>query len=402
MVYFLGDGLLGLTAYSEGHEDSMDFRLTETQRAIRDDVREFAQSEIKPRAIELDRNEEHPTELLAELGERGYAGITLPEEYGGMGEGLVELTIVIEELSAALMPVASALALHLSVATFVERFGSDDQRDRFLPAMASFDTVGALGLSETNAGSNKLEMETTADRDGDDWILNGHKRWITNFNHADYVLTYAKTGPDADAPHNISAFLVPTDDFEVETVWETLGAKTVKSPKARLDDVRVPDTQRVGERGKAYVQRGTVNIGVNVPARGVGIARAALEEAVEYTAQRQQSGNPIADFQGVRWQVAKMAERVDTARLLTRRAARTAERGADVTREFSMAKIQATQAAVENANEALQLHGGIGYTTEKHIERHLRDARLLTIAGGPNEVHKDTLADAIYEDPVNS
>lgn len=379
----------------------MDADLTEAQIALRDDVREFAQTTIKPQAIELDRNEEHPTAILDELGEKGYAGITLPEEYGGMGAGLVELTLVIEELSAALMPVASALALHLGVATIVERFGTDDQRDRYLPALASFDTVGALGLSETNAGSNKLEMETTAKRDGDDWILNGHKRWITNFSRADFVLTYAKTGPDADAPHNISAFLVPTDEFAVETVWDTLGAKTVKSPKANLDDVRIPDSQRVGEQGEAYVQRGMVNTGVNVPARGVGIARAALEETVEYTAQRQQSGNPIADFQGVRWQVAKMAERVDTARLLTRRAARTAEQGADSTREFSMAKIHATQAAVENANEALQLHGGIGYTTEKHIERHLRDARLLTIAGGPNEVHKDTLADAIYEDLVN-
>lgn len=397
MVYSLGGGLLGLPAYSGGHEESMDFRFTETQRAIRDDVREFAQSEIKPRAIELDRNEEHPTEILEELGERGYAGITLPEEYGGMEEGLVELTIAIEELSAALMPVASALALHLGVATIIERFGTDDQRDRFLPAMASFDAVGALGLSETNAGSNKLEMETTAERDGDAWVLNGHKRWITNLSHADYVLTYAKTGPDDEAPHNISAFLVPSEDFEVETVWETHGARTVKSPKANLANVRVPDAQRIGERGEAYVQRGAVYTSVNVPARGVGIAQAVLDETVEYTTVREQSDHPIADFQGVRWQVAKMAERVDAARLLTHRAAAAADRGESPTREFSMAKIHATQAAIDNANDALQLHGGIGYTTEKHVERHLRDARLLTIAGGPNEVHKDTLGAAIYD-----
>lgn len=376
----------------------MDFRLTETQQALRDDVRKFAQSEVKPQAITLDQNEQHPTEILEELGERGYAGLTLSEKYGGMSKGLVDLTVVIEELAGALMPVASALALHLDIATIVERFGTDHQRERFLPSMAAFDTVGALGLSETNAGSNKLEMETTAKQDGDEWVLNGHKRWITNFYHADYVLTYAKTGPDADAPHNISAFLIPTDDFEVETVWDTLGANTVKSPKANLTDVRVADDQRIGERGEAYVQRGKINIGVNVPARGVGIAQAVLDETIEYTSQRQQSGNPIADYQGVKWQVAKMAERVDVARLLTRRAAAVAERGDDSVREFSMAKVYATQAAVDNSNDALQLHGGIGYTTKKHVERHLRDARLLTIAGGPNEGHKDTLGEEIFEE----
>ena len=377
----------------------MDFRLSPTQRAIRDDVREFAQSTIKPRALELDTNEDHPTEILDELGGRGYAGLTLPEKYGGMDAGLVELTVVIEELSAALMPVASALALHLGVATIVERFGTADQRDRFLPAMAAFDTVGALGLSETNAGSKKLKMETTAERDGDEWVLNGHKRWITNFSHADYVLTYAKTGPDTDAPHNISAFLVPTADFAVETVWDTLGARTVKSPKASLSDVSIPDAQRIGEEGKAYVQRGDVYTSVNVPARGVGIAQAVLDETVEYTAEREQSDTPIADFQGVRWTVGEMAERVDTARLLTLRAADRADRGGsseDTRREFSMAKLNATQAAVDNASDALQLHGGVGYTTERHVERYLRDARLLTIAGGPNEGHRDTLADAVF------
>lgn len=375
----------------------MDFRLTKTQRELREDVREYAQSRIKPRAIELDRNEEYPGDILRDLAARGYTGLTLSEEYGGRGDGMVELAVVIEELAAALMPVASALALHLDVATIVERFGTEAQRNRFCPAMASFDTVGALGLSETNAGSNKLEMETTAEQDGDGWVLDGHKRWITNFQHADYVLTYAKSGSDDEKPHNISAFLVPTDDFEVETVWDTLGARTVKSPKARLSDVHVPDDNRIGKQGEAYVQRGEIDIGVNVPARGVGIAQAVLDETVEYTTQRQQYDQSISDFQGVRWKIAKMAERVDSARLLTFRAANTADRGSDSTRAFSMAKVQATEAAVDNANDALQLHGGIGYTNERHVERHLRDAHLLTIAGGPNEVHRDTLGETIYE-----
>ncbi|SFF97026.1 Acyl-CoA dehydrogenase, middle domain [Halopelagius inordinatus] len=378
----------------------MHFELTEAQRSLREEARKFAREEIEPRARELDRSETYPEEILAKLGERRYAGLTLPEEYGGRGEGLVELALVVEELSAALMSVASSLALHLGVATVVERFGTDEQRDTYLPEMATYDTVGALGLSEANAGSNKLQMETRARRDGSEWVLNGHKQWVTNFLDADVVLTYAKTGPDEDAPHNVSAFLVPAAEFEVETVWETLGAKSVKSPRVTLSDVRVGDDRLVGEAGEAYVQRGTVHTGVNVPARGVGIARAALEDTVEYTRDREQYGGTISDFQGVRWEVAKMAERVDTARLLTLRAADRADRaeaGADVRRETSMAKIRATQAAVDNANDAVQLHGGVGYTTERDVERYLRDARLLTIAGGPNETHKNTLADAVFD-----
>jgi acyl-CoA dehydrogenase len=375
----------------------MDFRLTESQQRLQAEARSYAREVIKPRAIGLDRKGEHPTGILEELGERGYAGITVPQQYDGMGHGPVELSVLIEELSAALMPVASALALHLGVAEVIQRFGTDEQRERYLPDMAAYETVGVLGLSEENAGSDKLQMETTAERAGDEWVLNGHKQWLTNFLHGDYVLTYAKTGPDERSPHNITAFLVSTAEFDVDRVWDTHGARTVKSPRATLSDVRVSDSRRVGEVGEGYIQRGALQTGINVPARGVGIARAALDDTVEYTAQREQAGRTISDRQGVRWEVGEMAERVDTARLLTRRAAARADRGADTEREFSMAKVAATEAAVENANTAMQLHGGIGYTTEKHVERYLRDAKLLTIAGGPNEGHKDTLAAAVYE-----
>ncbi|MFT4883683.1 MAG: alkylation response protein AidB-like acyl-CoA dehydrogenase [Natronomonas sp.] len=373
----------------------MRFELTAEQRSLRDDVREFAENEIEPEAIELDQQETYPAEILEELGERRLTGLTLADEYGGRDGSLVDLVLVIEELSAALMPVASALALHLGVATVIERFGSDAQRTEFLPEMARYETVGALGLSEANAGSNKMEMETTAERHGDEWVLNGHKQWVTNFRNADVVLTYAKTGSENEAPHHISAFLVPVEEFEVETVWDTLGARPVKSPRVSLSDVHVPADRLVGTEGEAYVQRGQIHTGVNVPARGVGIARAALEDTVEYTGAREQYDQHISDFQGVQWQLGEMAERVDTARLLTMRAADRADRGYDVAREFSMAKINATQAAVDNANEAIQLHGGVGYTTEHHVERYLRDAKLLTLAGGPNEGHKDSLAEAV-------
>lgn len=375
----------------------MRFTLTDEQAAFRDTIREFAREEIAPRAAQLDQNEEYPGEILDELAEMGLTGLTLSSEYGGQDGDLVDLVLAIEELSAAMMPVASALALHLGVATVIERFGSETLQTEILPSMARFETVGALGLSEENAGSDKLAMETTATRDGDEWVLSGHKRWVTNYQNADVVLVYAKTGPETDAPRNVSAFLVPTDAFDVDYVWETLGARSVKSPKVTLSDVRVPAERMVGEEGNAYLERGRVHTGVNVPARAVGIARAALEDTVAYTDEREQFGQSIDQFQGNRWRIAEMASRADTARLLTLRAADLADRGRDITREFAMAKVNATEAAIENTNEALQLHGGVGYTTEHDVERYLRDARLLTLAGGPNELHRNTLADSVID-----
>lgn len=371
----------------------MDFDLTEHQRAVRADAREFARERVAPHARELDRAGEHPTDVLEAAGNRGYAGLTVAESYGGQGEGLVALALVTEELSAALMPVASALALHLGVAEAVERLGTDAQRERFLPGMAAFETVCALGLSEDDAGSDKTGIETTARREGDEWVLDGHKRWVTNLRHADEVLTYARTGDRGE----VTAFLVPADAYAVDTVWDTLGARTVKSPRATLSGVRVADDRQVGTVGDGLGERGRLRTGINVPARGVGIARATLDATVEQTRTREQGGQQIADHQGVRWRVAEMAERVDVARLLVLRAAARLDAGADVAREFAMAKTYATEAAVDNANDALQLHGGIGYTSERDVERHLRDARLLTIAGGPNEGHLDTLAETVYD-----
>jgi alkylation response protein AidB-like acyl-CoA dehydrogenase len=373
------------------------FELTESQRALRTDARAFAKTEIRPQAIELDTNERYPAELLADLGDRRWTGLTLPESHGGKGEGLVELALVVEELSAALMPVASAMALHLGVATVIDRFGTDKQRSRWLPEMAHYQTVGVLGLSEKHAGSDKSKMETTAERDGTAWVLSGHKRWVTNYLDADEVLVYARDDPAAKFPEGVTAFLVPSAAFEVEEVWDTMGANPVKSPQVRLDHVQVSDDRRIGPVGDGYRQRKTLSTGVNVPARGVGIARAALADTVAYTGDREQGGSAIGDRQGIRWQAGEMATRVETARLLTLRAADRADRGEDTSHEFAMAKIAATEAAVENATNAMQFHGGVGYTTEHHVERYLRDARLLTLAGGPNEGHRDTLGGTTFE-----
>ena len=379
----------------------MPFRLTPDQRELRDEMRAFAAEEIAPVASTLDHAGTYPGGVLRALGDRGIAGLTVAEEYGGRGEGFVELAVVVEELSAAMMSVGAALSLHLGVAEAVERFGSEDLREEFLPAMADFETVAALGVTEANAGSDKAAMETRAERASgpaaeSDWLLTGHKQWVTNVAEADVVLLYAKTGPESAAPENVGAFLVPTEDLDVDHEWDAIGGNSVPTARVEFEDLRVPDDRMVGEEGRALVRRGDLHGGVNLPARAVGIARAALEDAVAYATEREQHGRPIGEFQGVRWRLAKMAERVDAARLLTLRAADEADRGADTaSAHASMAKVHATEAAVENASDAMDVHGGVGVTTEYPVERYFRDAKLLTVAGGPNDTHRNTVADGL-------
>lgn len=375
--------------------------LTDEQERFRDEVHTFADDRVRPVADELDQTATYPGDILAALGERRWTGLTLPRSAGGLGRGYVELVLLTEELSAASMPVASALNLHLGAAQLVAKHGTDAQRERWLPELARFETVAALGLSEDDAGSDKSGMVTTAERDSAEWTLDGHKRWVTNYREADLVLTYARTD-DADGnrpawPGGVTAFLVDADDFELDREWDTLGARPVPACRVTLDGVRVPDDRRVGAVGEGVRQRDTVANGVNVPARGVGIARAALEDTAAHTSEREQGGAPLADRQGVRWELASMARRVETARLTTLQAADRADRGLDAGRAMATAKLEATEAAVDNANDAVQLHGGIGYTRERSVERYLRDAKLLTIAGGPNAGHRDALGAAVLD-----
>lgn len=376
-----------------------EFALTDEHEKLREGVRAFTEERIKPEIERYRESGEFPHDVLDSIADAGYYGYPYPEQYGGTGEELDAraMAVIQEELSRVWKYPAGVLNVSWAlVGNPIYEQGTERQREEWLTGLLTGELLGALSMTEPDAGSDVTRATTTAERDGDEWVIDGHKRWVTNFFDADYVLTYAKTGPDADAPRNVSAFLVPSDEFEVDHVWDTLGARALKSPRVTLSNVRVPDERRVGEVGSAAIERGTVYNGVNVPARAVGIARAALEDTIEYTADREQFGRSVGDFQGVRWRVAEMAGNVDVARLLTLRAADLADRGGDSKRELAMAKIDATETAVEVTNEALQLHGGVGYTASKDIERYLRDARLLTIAGGPNELHRNTLADAVY------
>jgi len=382
----------------------MRFTLTDEQRDLQEAIREFVTEEIDPVAKELDADGEYPADILEQLADQGIMGMTISPEYGGLGYGLVEFSLVIEELATSLMAVPSAVNVHIITATLLEKFGSDYLKEEYLESMVEFETVGAFGLTEPNAGSDNPAMETTAERDGDEWVIDGQKRWITNSPNADVVSVLAKTGDPDDRYHNISAFLVPTDTdgFEVGKKWETLGLNSLDSCDLYLDEVRIPDTHLIGEEdeGFMHVVQG-LNVGrINVASRCVGIARAALEDSVAYAHEREQFGQPIGEFQGLSWKLADMAVRADAARLLTLRAADVADRGRDRKgREASMAKLYASEAAMENAQDAIQIHGGNGYTKEYDAERYLRDAQLLTIGEGTSEIQRNIIADRVMADP---
>jgi len=378
----------------------MRFELTTEQRQVRDAIREFVHEEVAPVAKELDRNHEYPEDLLEQLANQGIMGATLSEEYGGLDYGMVEYALIVEELSKGLMALGSAINVHVITASLIQKYGSEHLKETYLPEMATHDTVGAFGLTEPNAGSDNAAMESRAERDGDEWVINGQKRWITNSPKADVVSIFAKTGPEEDRYHNISAFLVPTDadGFEIGKKWDTLGLNSIDSCDLYLDNVRVPADHLIGEKdeGFMHVVQG-LNVGrINVAARCSGIARASVEDAASYAMEREQFDQPIGEFQGIRWKIAEMELKADIAHLLTLRAADYVDRGlGNKGLEESIAKLYSSEAAVQNAREAIQIHGGNGYTKEYDAERYLRDAQLLTIGEGTNEIHRKIIADRV-------
>lgn len=329
-------------------------------------------------------------------------GLTVSRDYEGLGCDLVTYALVVEELAVALMSVPSVINVHLITASLLDAFGKKSLKREYLSEMANFQCVGAFGLTEPGAGSDNASMTTRARKDGDEWVIDGQKRWITNAPNADVVSIFAKTGPEENRHHNISAFLVPTDadGFEVGQAWETLGLNSIDSCDLHLNGVRVGEDHLLGERDEGFMHlvQGLTIGRVNVAARCTGLARAALEDSVDYAREREQFGNTIAEFQGIRWKIADMAVNTNVSRLLTLWAADRASRDVDDRGfEASVAKLFASEAAVENALEGIQIHGGYGYTKEYDVERYLRDAKLLTIGEGTNEIHRNIIADRVFE-----
>ncbi len=369
--------------------------LSEEEEMFREAVRDFAESEIAPRVAEMDRNQAFDTDLVPQLFELGLMGIEVPEEMGGAGSTFFTSILVVEELSrvdpavAVLVDVQNTLFINALL-----RWGSDSQKERFLPRMAA-DTVGAYALSEAGSGSDAFALACRATEDGDGWVITGQKLWITNGNEADLFIIFANVNPEAGYK-GITAFLVErgTEGFTVGKKEDKLGIRASSTTELVLENVRVPSENVLGEVGKGYrVAIETLNEGrIGIGAQMVGLAQGALDHTVKYVKEREQFGQPIAEFQGVQFQLAQMATQIEAARLMVYNAARLKDAGKDFVNPAAMAKLFSSQIAQEVASTAVDLFGGYGFTREYPVEKLYRDAKIGSIYEGTSNMQLQTIA----------
>jgi alkylation response protein AidB-like acyl-CoA dehydrogenase len=366
----------------------------ELRQEIVESVRRFVTREVLPKAIELERADEFPTEIVEGMRHLGLFGVTIPEEYGGLGLDLLTYIGIIEELSAGWMSLTGIVNTHTMAATLLIHHGTEDQRRRWLPDLASGERRGALSLSEPDAGSDTRNISCKAELDGDEYVLNGTKAWVTNGERASLVALAARTSD------GISAFMVekePGSQFQGISVSPhigKLGYKGVETVGMAYTDHRIPAANLIGEPGRGLPQiLSVLEIGrINIAARAVGVARAAFEAALSYAQVRTTMGKPIAEHQAIQLKLADMATRLEAARLLTRSAAERKAAGLRCDVEAGMAKLFASETALELATEAMRIHGGMGYTTDLPVERYYRDAPLMVIGEGTNEIQRLVIA----------
>jgi len=380
----------------------MDFSPTAEQAQIADMVGEFVDEEVVPRAGEIDETDEVPWDLLDQMADLGLLGMPIDEDYGGAGLDYHAYADALAEISRGSGGLGTIVAAHISLAcNMVADFGDEAQKEAYLVPLAEGDDLGAFALSEPGAGSDVPAMETTAERDGDEYVVNGGKLWISNGSVADTVIVFAKTDPEA-GNRGISSFVVrpETDDgFVVEGTEHKLGDKGCPTAELRFDDMRVPADRRIGDEGDGLRQAlKTLNGGrITIAARGVGIAEAALDAAVDYAQEREQFGGPISDFQAVQHKLADMDTKTQAARLLMHRAADRKLRGQDYVKAAAQAKLYASEVSREVANEGIQIHGGYGYVKDFPVERYYRDAKLNEIYEGTSEILRNTIADQLLD-----
>ncbi|RDZ55096.1 acyl-CoA dehydrogenase [Haloferax sp. Atlit-6N] len=376
----------------------MDFALTAEQKQIKDMVSEFVDEEVKPRAAEIDETDEFPADLVREMGQLGLMGMPFPEEYGGAGLDYHSYAIGLEEISRGSGGLGTIVAAHTSLAgNMLYEFGNEDQKQTYLTPVNEGTDIGAFALSEPGAGSDVPAMETTAVKDGDEYVVDGGKLWISNGSVADTVVVFAKTDPDA-GNKGISSFVVrPEEDdgFVVEGTEHKLGDKGCPTAELRFDDMRIPEDRLLGDEGDGFVQAlKTLNGGrITIAARSIGIARAALDDAVKYAGEREQFDQPIGDFQAIKHKLADMDTKVQAAKLLMHKAADLKIRDETFIKEAAQAKLYASEISREVANEGIQIHGGYGYTKDFAAERYYRDAKLNEIYEGTSEILRNTIGD---------
>jgi alkylation response protein AidB-like acyl-CoA dehydrogenase len=381
----------------------MEFTLTEEQRQIRDTVAEFVDEEVVPRAAEIDETDEFPADLVEEMADLGLMGMPFPVEYEGAGLDYHSYAIGLEEISRGSGGLGTVVAAHTSLAgNMLYEFGDEAQKQEYLTALNTGEDIGAFALSEAEAGSDVPAMTTAAERDGDGYVVNGGKLWISNGSVADTVTLFAKTDPDAGR-NGISSFVVrPEEDdgFIVEGTEDKLGDKGCPTAELRFDDMWIPEDRLLGEEGDGFVHAlKTLNGGrITIAARSVGIARAALNEAKSYAQQREQFDRPISDFQAIQHKLADMDTKARAAELLMHEAADLKMRDEDYIKEAAQAKLYASEIAREVANEGIQIHGGYGYTKDFPAERFYRDAKLSEIYEGTSEVLRNTIAQQLLDE----
>ncbi|SEO71475.1 Acyl-CoA dehydrogenase [Halogranum amylolyticum] len=374
---------------------AVDSALTPEQRAIRDVVHEFAVEEIRPGGREADETETFPEDVWDGLAELDLTGLTVPEEYGGFGADRTTYSIVNEEVAYGQLAVATALSVHCLATSCIAEFGTDEVKDEWLPEMVDGRPVGAFCLSEPQAGSNPAEMTTRAERDGDEYVITGEKQWITNGQRAGVYIVFAKTD------EGITQFLVPADydGVEVGKKEHKLGLRASDTTAMTFDGVRVPEKYRLTEEGKGLSAAFRILTGgrIGIASQAVGLAQAAFDDAKAYAGDREQFDQPISEFQTIRHKFADMATQLQASRLLVREAARQEDAGQDNRIAASMAKYFASEAAVDVTNEAVQIYGGYGYTTDFDVERYYRDSKITTIYEGTSEIQKTIIARGVLD-----
>jgi len=383
--------------YAYSSRTSMDFRFAEHHDLLRKTVREFARAEITPRAREWDREERFPKEIVPRLAELGLLGIRIPEEYGGSGMDTTSYAICVEEIARADGSTALFVASHNGLGTgHVLSFGSEAQKKRYLPKAARGEWLAAWALTEPGSGSDSAALATTARRDGDSWIINGTKMFITQGSVGGFCVVLARTNPGVAKQKGITAFIVEhgTRGFTASKHLLKLGCRSSDTAELTFEDVRVSDEQRLGDVDRGFMD--TMQIldrgRISIAAMALGLGYGALDMAITYARDRKQFSKPIAEFQAIQWMIADTRTELDAASLLTYRAAWLADRGERHSREAAMAKLFASEAATRACNRSLQIHGGYGYTREFDVERHLRDAKLCEIGEGTSEVQRMVIA----------
>ena len=377
----------------------MDFEITEDQAMVAEMAKKFAEKHIKPKVMEWDEAQHFPVDVFKEMGKLGLLGVLIPTKYGGAGFGYLEYVSVIVELSKVCGSIGLSMVAHNSLCCgHIMSFGTEEQKEKWLSKLATGEWIGSWGLTEPNTGSDAMNMQCTAKEDGDDYIINGGKCWITNGESADVAVVLVRTGEVRDS-HGISALVIEkgTPGFSVGRKENKLGMRASETTELLFDNCRVPKENILGEVGEGFIQAMKVLDGgrISIASLSIGIAKGAYEAALQYSKEREQFGKPISHFQAIAFKLADMATEIEASELLTYQAADMKNRGVAMTKESAFAKYYASEVAVRVANDAVQIFGGYGYTKDFPVEKFYRDSKLCTIGEGTSEIQKVVIASKI-------